>query len=106
MQPRALSAQERDHIIKILHSVPYCDQSPAEVYQRLLEKSQCLCSVSTMHRLLRKQGENGDRRAQRPGQHPAIPRLLAFAPNEVWSWTITKLPLIRRGVYLSFSSSR
>jgi putative transposase len=36
-----------------------------------------------------------------PAQHNAIPRLLAFAPNEVWSWDITKLPLVRRGIYLS-----
>ena len=101
VQPRALSERERAQVIETLHSVPYCDQPPAEVYQRLLEKDQCLCSVSTMHRLLRKQGENGERRAQRPAQHNAIPRLLAFAPNEVWSWDITKLPLVRRGIYLS-----
>lgn len=101
VQPRALSAHEREHVIETLHSAPYCDQPPAEVYQRLLEKDQCLCSVSTLHRLLRKQGENGERRAQRPAQHNAIPRLLAFAPNEVWSWDITKLPLVRRGIYLS-----
>jgi putative transposase len=67
----------------------------------LLEKDQCPCSVSTLHRLLRKQGESGERRAQRPAQHNAIPRLLAFAPNEVWSWDITKLALVRRGIYLS-----
>jgi putative transposase len=96
-----LSNRERQHVIETLHSEPYCDQPPAEVYQRLLEDDQYLCSVSTMHRLLRQQGENGDRRIQRPAQHNAIPRLLAFAPNEVWSWDITKLPLVRRGVYLS-----
>ncbi len=101
VQPRALSASEREQVIEALHSVPYCDQPPAEVYQRLLEKDQCLCSVSTMHRLLRRRGENGERRAQRPAQHNAIPRLLAFAPNEVWSWDITKLSLVRRGIYLS-----
>ncbi len=101
VQPRALSKREREQVIETLHRAPYCDQPPAEVYQRLLEKDQCLCSVSTMHRLLRKQGENGERRAQRPAQHNAIPRLLAFAPNEVWSWDITKLPLVRRGIYLS-----
>jgi len=54
-----------------------------------------------MHRLLRQEGENGERRPQRPAQHHAIPRLLAFSPNEVWTWDITKLPLIRRGIYLS-----
>ncbi len=85
VQPRALSTQEREHVIETLHDAPYCDQPPAEVYQRLLEKDQYLCSVSTMHRLLRQQGEHGERRPQRPAQHHAIPRLLALAPNEVWS---------------------
>ncbi len=101
VQPRALSEQECVVVVETLHSEPYRDQPPAEVYQRLLEQNKYLCSVSTMHRLLRKQGENGERRLQRPAQHNAIPRLLAFAPNEVWSWDITKLPLIRRGIYLS-----
>lgn len=101
VQPRALSEQECAHVIATLHSEAYRDQPPEEVYQRLLEKDQCLCSVSTMHRLLRRQGENGDRRLQRPAQHHAIPRLLAVAPNEVWSWDITKLPLNHRGIYLS-----
>ena len=54
-----------------------------------------------MHRLLRQQKENGERRQQRPAQHHAIPRLVAYGPNEVWSWDITKLPLRQRGVYLS-----
>ncbi|MCF6299288.1 MAG: IS3 family transposase [Thiomicrorhabdus sp.] len=100
-QPRALSPQERTHVIKTLHSEPYRDQPPAEVYQRLLEKDQYLCSISTMHRLLRQVGENGERRPQRPAQHHAVPRLLARKPNEVWTWDITKLPLICRRIYLS-----
>ncbi|HFE38946.1 MAG TPA: IS3 family transposase [Gammaproteobacteria bacterium] len=101
IQPRALSEQERQCIIATLHSESYRDQPPAEVYQRLLENDQYLCSISTMHRLLRQISENGERRPQRPAQHHAIPRLLAYSPNEVWTWDITKLPLIRRGVYLS-----
>ena len=101
VQPRALSTQERATVIETLHSDPYCDQPPAEVYQRLLEQDKYLCSVSTMHRILRGQGENGDRRRQRPAQHHAVPRLLASAPNDVWTWDITKLPLVRRGIYLS-----
>ncbi len=101
VQPRALSAQERATVVETLHSEPYCDQPPAEVYQRLLEQDQYLCSVSTMHRILRGLRENGDRRHQRPTQHHAVPRLLASAPHDVWTWDITKLPLVRRGIYLS-----
>ncbi len=101
VQPRALSAEERIQVIETLRSEPYRDQPPAEVYQRLLEEDQYLCSVSTMHRLLRQDDENGERRPQRPAQRHAIPRLLAYGPNEVWTWDITKLPLIHRGIYLS-----
>jgi len=86
VQPRALSAQERATVLDTLHSEPYCDQPPVEVYQSLLERERYLCSVSTMHRLLKSVQETGDRRNQRPAQHHAIPRLLATAPNEVWSW--------------------
>ena len=86
VQPRALSRQEREWVIETLHSEPYRDQPPAEVYQRLLEQGTHLCSISTMHRVLREQKENGERRHQRPAQHFAIPRLLAFGSNEVWSW--------------------
>jgi putative transposase len=101
VQPRALSAEERATVVETLHSASYYDQPPAEVYQRLLEQDQYLCSVSTMHRILRGLGENGDRRQQRPAQHHAVPRLLASAPHDVWTWDITKLPLLRRGIYLS-----
>ena len=101
VQPRALSEAERATVIATLHSATWCDQPPAEVYQGLLEHNRYLCSVSTMHRLLRGLQEHGERRHQRPAQHHAVPRLLATAPNDVWSWDITKLPLVRRGIYLS-----
>ena len=100
-QPRALHPQERQRLLEILHSVEYRDQPPVEVHQRLLEQGQAPCSVSTMHRLLRAGGENGDRRHQRPAQHHAIPRLKATAPNQVWTGDISKLALVTPGVYLS-----
>ena len=48
VQPRALSAQERSIVVETLHSEPYCDQPPAEVYQHLLERDQYLCSVALL----------------------------------------------------------
>lgn len=100
-QPRALSPGERQRVLDTLHSEPFQDQPPAEVYAQLLEQGYYLCSVSTMHRLLRGAGEHGDRRQQRPAQHHAVPRLLACQPNEVWTWDITKLATCRPGEYLS-----
>lgn len=100
-QPRALSTEERHQVLQTLHSEAYCDQPPAAVYQRLLQQGQYLCSVSTMHRLLRSCQENGERRPQRPAQHHGVPRLRARAPNEVWTWDISKLPTVQRALYLS-----
>ena len=101
VQPRALSPKEREDVRSLLQSDTYNNQPPAEVYQRLLEQDKAPCSVSTMHRILRERGENGERRNQRPAQHHAIPRLKATAPNQVWTWDISKLSVVTRGVYLS-----
>lgn len=100
-QPRALSAEERESILQALNSEEFFDQPPMQVYMRLLEQGQYLCSISTMYRLLREKGQSNERRPQRPAQHHAIPRLVAQAPNQVWCWDITKLPTIKRGEYLS-----
>ena len=54
-----------------------------------------------LHRLLRQRGEHGERRAQSAPQHHAIPRLVAQAPNDVWTWDCSKLATRARGVYLT-----
>ncbi len=101
VQPRALSAEQRNEVLQTLHSEPFQDQPPAQVYQRLLGQDQYLCSISTMHRLLREADESGERRHQRPAQSHAVPRLAAKAPNQVWTWDISKLATSVRGHYLN-----
>ena len=101
VQPRALSPAQRQEVLDVLHSEQFRDQPPVEVYFELLEQGRYLCSPSSMHRYLRAENCTGERRNQRPAQHHAIPRLAATAPNEVWTWDISKLPLQTRGVYLS-----
>ncbi len=101
VQPRALQGTEREAILNTLASEEFQNQTPRAVYHTLLQRDIYLASVSTFHRLLRKAGQSGERRNQRPPQHHEIPRLLTRGPNEVWTWDITKLPLARRGIYLS-----
>lgn len=100
-QPRALSSEERDKVLATLTSEEYCNQPPAEVYYSLLEQNTYLCSISTMHRILRANKMQGERRKQRPPQSHMVPRLKATKPNEVWTWDIAKLATRRRGEYLS-----
>ena len=100
-QPRALTDAERHQVKAVLNSDTYCNQPPMQVYHDLLQQGQYLCSISTMHRILRDENNQGERRAQRAPQSHAIPRLVATGPNEVWTWDITKLPTNKRGEYLS-----
>jgi putative transposase len=90
-QPRALSPVERQQILDVLHAERFWDQAPTSVYATLLDEGVYLASIATMYRLLREQGETGDRR--RHATHPprVKPELLASGPNQCWSWDITKL---------------
>jgi putative transposase len=38
---------------------------------------------------------------EREARHHAIPRLTATAPNQVWSWNISKLATYERGVFVN-----
>jgi putative transposase len=90
-QPRALTEHEQQTILDLLHSPRFVDVAPAEVWATLLDEGAYLGSISTFYRLLRRAGETRERRRQ--ATHPASvkPELVASAPNQVWSWDITKL---------------
>jgi putative transposase len=89
--PRALGSEERQQVLATLNSPEFRDKAPAEVYASLLDDGTYLCSVRTMYRILGEVAEVRERRDQL--RHPAYkkPELLATAPNQVWSWDITKL---------------
>jgi putative transposase len=89
--PRALDATERQTVLALLHSPRFCDVSPAETYATLLDEGTYLASERTMYRMLAADSETGERRNQRVHPAYARPELLATAPNQVWSWDITKL---------------
>jgi putative transposase len=89
--PRALTADEQQQVLDVLHDPRFVDLAPAQVYARLLDEGQYLCAERTMYRVLASQHEVRERRAQR--RHPvyAAPELLATGPNQLRSWDIAKL---------------
>jgi putative transposase len=89
--PRALSEFERQEVLDVLHSDRFVDKAPTEVYATLLDEGIYHCSVRTMYRVLDEVGEIRERRDQARHPHYEAPELLATAPNQVWSWDITKL---------------
>jgi putative transposase len=88
---RALSVDEREAIRATLNSERFQDCSPAAIHATLLDEGQYLCSTRTMYRVLEEDGATRERRDQLPHPQYQKPELLATAPNQLWSWDITKL---------------
>jgi putative transposase len=97
--PRRLSDLERQAVLDVMHSEEFVDQPPAEVYGRLLSRGVYLASIRTLYRVLAEVGESSERRAQRGPMKHAKPTLTATAPNQVWTWDITKLRGPLHGVF-------
>ena len=88
---RALSPAERASVLTALHAERFQNRSPAAVQATLLDEGQYLCSTRTMYRILEQEGESRERRDQLVHPPYQKPELLATAPNQLWSWDITKL---------------
>mgnify|MGYP001274360818 CR=1 FL=1 len=88
---RALCTEERAEVLEVLHNERFIDRAPAAIHATLLDEKKYLCSERTMYRILAAEKEVRERRNQ--ARHPKYtkPELLATAPNQVWSWDITKL---------------
>jgi putative transposase len=90
--PLALDPEQRQTVVDILHSERFCDDTPYQIYATLLDEGSYHCSIRTMYRFLNAE-HGGVKERRKHVQRPAYekPELLATAPNQVWSWDITKL---------------
>jgi len=88
---RALAESERAQVLAVLHEDRFQDCAPAAIQAQLLDEGRYLCATRTMYRILAEQGESRERRDQLVHPPYQKPELLATAPNQVWSWDITKL---------------
>lgn len=98
--PRRVSDIERAAILAAVHSPEFADQSVMELYATLLSRGIYLASIRTIYRLLAERGETKERRNQRRPHVYTKPSLMATAPNQVWTWDITKLATTAVGVFL------
>lgn len=96
--PRALSEEQKQHALAVLNSPRFADMSASQVYANLLDEGVYLCSERTLYRLLAQSGEN-TQRYQRKSREAQRPELLCTAPNQLWSWDITKLKAAEKWTY-------
>ncbi|MFD3876226.1 transposase, partial [Streptomyces sp. NPDC058623] len=97
--PSALNADERAAVLELVNAGEYAELPPAQIWARELDAGRYHCSISTMYRILRENGQSGERRRQ--ATHPAktVPELVATAPSQVFTWDITKLAGPRKGIW-------
>ena len=96
---RALCEDERERVLETLSSPRFVDRAPAEVVATLLDEGQYLCSERTMYRILAASQPVRERRNQLTHPSYTKPELVATAPNETWSWDITRLLGPKRWTY-------
>jgi putative transposase len=100
-QTRRIPDSERTEVLALLDSERFIDQPPREAYAALLSEGTYHCSWRTMYRILNERAAVKDRRNHRKARHHAIPRLSATAPNQVWTWDISKLASQLSGVFFN-----
>lgn len=96
----ALTELEKDKIIETCTSAEYKDMNPNEIVPILAEKGIYIASESSFYRVLRERGllhHRSESKLSKPRKAPD--ELVATGPNQVWSWDITYLKTMVRGVF-------
>ena len=95
-----LSAEERAQVLALCHAPAYASLPPGQIVPRLADQGEYIASESSFYRILREADEHHHRGRSRPPRPAAEPpRLVARAPNEVWTWDISWLPGPVKGLF-------
>ena len=95
-----LSAEERAQVLALCHAPPYASLPPGQIVPRLADQGEYMASESSFYRILREADEHHHRGRSRPPRPAAEPpRLVARAPNEVWTWDTSWLPGPVKGLF-------
>jgi transposase InsO family protein len=100
-RPQALSAAEKEAILNVCNAPAYQSLPPSQIVPKLADQGIYMASESSFYRILKANNQLNHRgKAKAPYPHPKPLALVAYAPNEVWSWDITYLATTIRGQFL------
>jgi len=92
-----LSDEVKEMIISTANSKKYKDKSPWQIVAMEADEGNYIASESSFYRVLRLEKLLAHRgRSKVPSKKKPMP-LIAYGPNEIWSWDITYLPTQVRG---------
>jgi len=96
----ALSAQERERIVSVCCAPDFRDLSPRQIVPILAENGEYIASESTIYRILGALGLLVHRSRSKAPERKRPEAITASAPNQVWTWDISYMLTLSRGVYL------
>ena len=94
-----LSDFEKKKILSIANSQDFASLPPSQIVPALADVGEYICSERTFYRVLKSEGMQHHRGKARAPQKRVCPRLIAYQPNQVYSWDITFLPTKIKGKF-------
>jgi len=95
-----LTVEEREHVLDVCHNPAYASMPPGQIVPRLADQGVYIASESSFYRILHAIDEQHHRgRSRKPHVSTPPKGYCATAPNQVWSWDITYLPTMIRGLF-------
>jgi putative transposase len=95
-----LSQKERERVLKICHKSENASLPPSQIVPCLADQGKYIASESSFYRILHEAKEQNHRGvSQKPRKHVPPKGYLATGPNQVWTWDITYLPTLVRGLF-------
>lgn len=83
--------QERAQILETANAVEYSHLPPTQIVPKLADQGIYIGSESSFYRVLNQAQQLEHRSLARPRNHQKPTELVAFKPNQIWSWDITYL---------------
>lgn len=99
--PHKLSEAERQQLLAIANAPDYANLPPSKIVPTLADQGVYIASESTFYRVLKAEKQLAHRQKSKPGGGTKKPEpLTATGPNQVYSWDITYLPTVVKGLFL------
>ena len=94
-----LSDAEVEKIISLINSDKFKNDPPTKIVPKLADEGKYYASESTIYRIMRRKNMLKHRGKAKPKSKNKPKGLIAYGPNEIWSWDITYLKTLVSGVY-------
>jgi transposase InsO family protein len=95
----ALTDKECDRILKICNQGEFASMSPNQIVPALADEGVYVASESSFYRVLRQADQLRPRGKAKVAGHKRPQPIEASGANQVWSWDITYLPTMVKGIW-------